>query len=64
MAIHKFAVGQSVYFSPDRGQKQVKGERFKIIRWLPQSRQPLQYEVKSEADCHERVTREDQFRGS
>jgi hypothetical protein len=64
MATHKFAVGQSVYFSPDRGQEQVKGERFKIIRLLPESGNALQYHVKSETDGHERVTREDQLRRS
>src|SRR5215470_16103533 len=34
MATHKFAVGQAVRFSPDRGQEHEKGELFKIVRLL------------------------------
>jgi hypothetical protein len=61
MATHKFAVGQAVNFSPDRGQEQVRGARFKIIRLLPEAGNALQYRVKSETDGHERVAREDQL---
>jgi hypothetical protein len=61
MAIHKFAVGQAVRFSPDRGQEHAKGGLFKIIRLLPEAGDALQYRVKSETDGHERVVREDQL---
>jgi len=57
MAIHKFAVGQAVRFSPDRGQEHAKGGLFKIIRLLPEAGDALQYRVKSETDGHERVVR-------
>ena len=61
MATHKFAVGHTVRFSPDRGQEHEKGEFFKIVRLLPEAGGVLQYRVKSEIDGHERVVREDQL---
>ena len=61
MATHKFAVGQTVRFSPDRGQEHAKGGLFKIVRLLPEAENVLQYRVKSETDGHERVVREDQL---
>jgi hypothetical protein len=61
MATHKFAVGQAVRFSPDRGQEHAKGGLFKIVRLLPEAGDALQYRVKSETDGHERVVREDQL---
>jgi hypothetical protein len=61
MASHRYTVGQAVYFSPDRGQEQVKRGLFKVIRLLPEAGNALQYRVKSETDGHERVAREDQL---
>ena len=61
MATHKFAVGQAVWFSPDRDQEHAKGGLFKIVRLLPEAGNMLQYRVKSETDGHERVVREDQL---
>ena len=61
MATHKFAVGHTVRFSPDRGQEHEKGEFFKIVRLLPEAGGVLQYRVRSEIDNHERVVREDQL---
>ena len=61
MAIHKFAVGQTVRFSADPGQEHAKGGLFKIVRLLPEAGNMLQYRVKSGSDGHERVAREDQL---
>jgi hypothetical protein len=61
MAAHKFAVGQTVRFSPDRQQLHSGQGWFKIIRLLPEAASVLQYRVKSELDGHERVVREDQL---
>lgn len=64
MAAHKFAVGQSVRFSPDRQDRQQLSpsqSRFKIVRLLPETASILQYRVKSQVDGHERVVREDQL---
>lgn len=61
MATHRFAVGQQVRFSPDRGQEQehTRGALFKIVRLLPEAGNVLQYRVKNEIG-RERVVREDQ----
>jgi hypothetical protein len=63
MAIHRFAVGQTVRFLPDRGQEDERrrGALFKIVRRLPEAGNVLQYHVKSEIDGQERVVREDQL---
>jgi hypothetical protein len=64
MAAHRFAVGQSVRFSPDRPDRHQLGAargQFKIVRLLPEEAQVLQYRVKSQVDGHERVVREDQL---
>jgi hypothetical protein len=62
MTTHKFVVGQTVRFSPDRDQEHgIKGGLFKIVRLLPETGNVLQYRVKRETDGHERVVREDQL---
>ena len=63
MATHRFAVGQTVRFSPDRGQELElrRGALFRIVRLLPEAGNVLQYHVKSEIDGQERVVREDQL---
>jgi len=61
ISAHKFTVGQTVRFSPDRQQGSSARGRFKIVRLLPEAESVLQYRVKSQADGHERVVREDQL---
>jgi len=61
MGIHKFTVGQAVLLSPDRLLGRTKGERFTVVRLLPEAENALQYRVKSKTDGHERVVREDQL---
>jgi hypothetical protein len=61
MATHKFTVGQTVHFAPDRGQSGVPTGRFKVVRLLPETANVYQYRIKSETDGHERVVREDQL---
>ena len=61
MPAHKFAVGQTVRFSPDRNQEHAARGSFKIIRLLPEEASVFQYRVKSQMDGHERVVREDQI---
>jgi hypothetical protein len=61
MAAHKFAVGQTVRFSPDRQQLNSGTGWFKVVRLLPETASVFQYRVKSQADGHERVVREDQL---
>jgi hypothetical protein len=61
MPTHKFAVGQTVRFSPDRNQEHTARGSFKIVRLLPEEASVFQYRVKSQMDGHERVVREDQI---
>ena len=61
MTIHKFAVGETVRFSPDRGQEHTRGEFFEIVRLLPEAENARQYRIKNQIDGHERVVREDQL---
>lgn len=61
MPSHKFAVGQSVRFAPDRQQQALRADRFKVLRLLPEADHQFQYRVKCERDGHERVVREDQL---
>jgi hypothetical protein len=61
MSAHKFAVGQVVRFTPDRGEHDRSQRQFKIVRLLPEMARICQYRVKSQLDGHERVVREDQL---
>ena len=61
MPAHKFTIGQTVRFSPDRTQESTGRGSSKIVRLLPEEASVFQYRVKSQADGHERVVREDQL---
>lgn len=61
MLAHRFAVGQTVRFSPDRNQEGTARGSFKVVRLLPEDASVFQYRVKSQLDGHERVVREDQL---
>ena len=61
MKVHKFAVGQTVRFSPDaRSSANLRGN-YRILRLLPAEANDHQYRVKSVLDGHERVVRESQL---
>ena len=62
MTTHKYAVGEAVKFSADRGQDHTGGEFFEIVRLLPNAGDALQYRIQNQIDGHERVVREDQLR--
>jgi hypothetical protein len=61
MTAHKYSVGQSVRFLPDRLQLNSGKGSFKIVGLLPETASVFQYRVKSQLDGHERVVREDQL---
>jgi hypothetical protein len=61
MGAHKFSVGQTVRFSPDRNQEVAARGSYKVVRLLPTEASVPQYRVKSQLDGHERVVREDQL---
>lgn len=64
MAVHKYAVGESVRFLPDRRQLGSARGFFDIVRLLPEAESMLQYRVRSKADGHERVVWENQLERS
>ncbi len=61
MAKYKFAVGEAVSFSPEKGQEHTRGELFEIVRLLPETGDALQYRIKSQTNGRERVVREYQL---
>jgi hypothetical protein len=61
MSVHKFAVGQTVRFSPDRYPGGGSPGTLKVVRLRPEAASVPQYRVKSQLDGHERVVREDQL---
>jgi hypothetical protein len=61
MAMHKFAVGQALYFSPGLGKDSKSKGRYKVVRQLPETGNMFQYRIKSELDGQERIVREDQI---
>lgn len=61
MTVHKFSIGQTVRFAPDRYQQTAPKGQFKVVRLMPEAASVLQYRIKSQQDGHERVVREDQL---
>jgi hypothetical protein len=61
MAIHKYAAGQSVRFSPDRFQEISARGLYTIVARLPETGNAPQYRIKAKIDGPERVVREDQI---
>jgi hypothetical protein len=61
MAQHKYSVGQSVRFTPDRTTDQSARGAYTVVKKLPESGGVLQYHVKAKVDGRERVVREDQL---
>ena len=60
MAQHKYSVGQSVRFTPDRCVDARRGA-YTIVKILPDAEGVFQYRVKAKIDGRERVVREDQL---
>jgi hypothetical protein len=61
MTPHKYSVGQSVHFTPDRNADLSTRGAYTIVRALPEIGGVLQYHVKAKIDGRERVVREDQL---
>ena len=61
MTQHKYSVGQSVRFTPDRNTDRNARGAYTVVRPLPESDGILQYRVKAKTDGQERVVREDQL---
>lgn len=62
MTRHKFAVGQTVDFSPGPYEKNAGHGRYTIRRLMPSETRDLCYRVQSVADGQERMVLESQLR--
>lgn len=61
MKTHKFAVGQTVRFSPGVQSPVAARGSYTIVRLLPAEANDHQYRIKSTLDGHERVVKESQL---
>lgn len=61
MKDHRFAVGQTVRFSPGPGHIKGGSGSYKVVKLLPAEYNDQQYRVKSALDGHERVVKESQL---
>jgi hypothetical protein len=61
MPEHKYRIGQSVEFFPERGVDQTAKGRYKIVRlFLGERNSPL-YRIKHQVDGHERMVDESEL---
>jgi len=58
---HKYAVGQTVQFTPGAFDRAAPRGTYTVVRHLPPESRNNQYRIKSTADGHERVVKESQL---
>ena len=61
MAQHKFKLGQSVQYVPDKLQAGAASGQYKVTRLLPASGRDHQYRIKSPSEPYERIAQESQL---
>ena len=61
MQIHKYAIGQAVYFTSGLVGRHGGSGTYKIVRLLPPDGDDYQYRIKSMAEAYERVAKESQL---
>jgi hypothetical protein len=61
MTPHKFRLGQSVQYMPDKLQVRTPLGAFKITRLLPPGSGDRQYRIKNAAEPYERIAQESQL---
>ena len=61
MASHKFKIGQSVQYAPDKLQPGVSAGHYKITRLLPSAGRDHQYRIKNALEPYERIAQESQL---
>ncbi|MET0219874.1 MAG: hypothetical protein ABW175_19640 [Bradyrhizobium sp.] len=59
--MHKFAVGETVYFTASNVSRPAAGGTYEIIRQLPTEGDDFQYRIKSSTEAFERVAKESQL---
>jgi len=58
---HKFAVGETVYFTASNVSRPAATGTYEVIRLLPTDGDDCQYRIKSATEAFERVARESQL---
>lgn len=59
MTTHRYAIGQTVYLTPNRlDRSSARQGRYLVTQLLPESQGDYQYRIKSVTDSHERVAYE------
>lgn len=62
MSSHRYAIGQTVYLTPNRfDRSSARKGRFTVTGLLPESRGDYQYRIKNAGDSHERVAYESEL---
>jgi hypothetical protein len=62
MSSHRYAIGQTVYLTPNRfDRSSARKGRFRVTGLLPESQGDYQYRIKSASDAHERVAPESEL---
>jgi hypothetical protein len=61
MAVHRYAPGQSVRFSPHRYEDSSARGIYTIVLKLPEEGNVPQYRIRAKTDGRERIVREDQL---
>lgn len=61
MPRHKYKLGQSVLFVPDKLQPTSPSGSYKITRLLPASGRDQQYRIKNALEPYERIAQESQL---
>jgi len=61
MQRHKFKVGQSVQYAPDKLQTAAPPGQYKITRLLPSAGRDQQYRIKNASEPYERIAQESQL---
>ena len=61
MANHKFKIGQTVEYLPDKIQIRPPAGSFRIVRLLPALGQDNQYRIKNASEAYERIAQESQL---
>ncbi|PWJ78349.1 hypothetical protein C7441_11614 [Pseudaminobacter salicylatoxidans] len=59
MALHRFAIGQSVHLKNGFNRSDAAGGVYRITAILPERNNSPQYRIRSDGERHERVTTED-----
>lgn len=62
MTLHRYAVGETVHYQPDRADRSsARAGSYRVMRLLPEEQGDRQYRIKSDLDAHERTAGESQL---